>query len=559
MKTVTSSRKMLRALALLCALAVLVPSASRAQITVQKTVAANLTVPDNNSLWTDLVWADSGLASISSASISLSLSSPFTSNPMKLDDLSATLYFGLPNEAYREFSLSGFTAPTQTFNMGAAFNGAWLASNFWEMEVRDTRGGGIARLDRWTLALTGEAANTGTIDPGAGGVISAAGEGAQTIQSTVQVAGSGDNAVKVQATSGQSIVVSGGLAGGGDIRKEGSGVLRLEGNSTNFSGRVVVDSGAVEIASSGALGATGRLEIAGTNATVRLANSAVVSNQITLAPGASARLDGGGRIEGAITGSGGLVKEGTNAVVLAGTSTFTGSTVVREGRLVVDSTASLASSSVTVSNAVLTINGVVSGTTTVESGGVIGGSGTVGTLVMGGGGTLTPGNSAGTLTATNGASWTQNDFYNWEIFDLDGPAGTGWDLLDVTGGSLDLTGITTAGGFTINLITLTTNNVTQGPLDGFVPSATYTNWMIARAPTISGFDASLFTLNSSNFVGANGTFAIEERVVTGGYGLFVTYSGSVGEAIPEPGTWAAAILLSLTAGYVRWRRRKMGA
>jgi len=321
-----------------------------------------------------------------------------------------------------------------------------------------------------------------------------------------------------------------------------------------------VDSGEVEIASSSALGSAGRLEVAGANTTVRLANAVVLSNQITVAEGASARLEGAGRIEGAITGSGGIVKDGAEVLTLAGTNTFTGSTVVRQGRLILDSTATLASSSVSVTNAILTINGVVEGEVTVSDGGVIGGSGTVGTLTMGGGGTLAPGNSAGTTTALNGATWTQNDFYTWEIFDLAGPAGTGWDLLDVTGGTLDLTGITTAGGFTINLVTLQADNVTQGALTGFDPTASYSNWLIARAPEVVGFDPTLFTLNSASFVGATGTFGITLLDIEDNkQGVFLTYTGAaLGEPIPEPGTWAAAVLLALAAGYVRWRRRRVG-
>jgi MYXO-CTERM domain-containing protein len=75
--------------------------------------------------------------------------------------------------------------------------------------------------------------------------------------------------------------------------------------------------------------------------------------------------------------------------------------------------------------------------------------------------------------------------------------------------------------------------------------------MIASAPTIDGFDPNKFNLNSSLFVGATGTFAIEER----GGDLFLTYTAGA-QPIPEPGTWAAAALLAGAAGYVRWRRRK---
>ncbi|MFM8888356.1 MAG: PEP-CTERM sorting domain-containing protein, partial [Chthoniobacterales bacterium] len=161
-----------------------------------------------------------------------------------------------------------------------------------------------------------------------------------------------------------------------------------------------------------------------------------------------------------------------------------------------------------------------------------------------------------TLTSTN-AVWSQGGSYDWEIFNLAGPAGTGWDLLQVTaGGELNLTGINTANGFTINLITLQADNATQGALTGFNASTNYTTgWMIASAPTITGFLASEFSLNSSLFVGATGTFAIEQRAIDGGQGLFVTYTGG-GQPVPEPGTWAAAAMLAGAAGYMRWRRRK---
>ena len=118
------------------------------------------------------------------------------------------------------------------------------------------------------------------------------------------------------------------------------------------------------------------------------------------------------------------------------------------------------------------------------------------------------------------------------------------------------TGITSDDGFTINLITLASDNTTAGALTGFNPTATYTNWLIASAPTISGFVATEFNLDSSGFVGATGTFGIEQRSIDGGEGLFITYTGGGSEPIPEPGTWAAAILLAGAAAYVRLRRRK---
>jgi hypothetical protein len=112
------------------------------------------------------------------------------------------------------------------------------------------------------------------------------------------------------------------------------------------------------------------------------------------------------------------------------------------------------------------------------------------------------------------------------------------------------------GGFTINLITLSSNNSTRGSLTNFDPTASYTGasaWMIASAATITGFDPNRFNFNDSLFVGASGTFAIEQRALDGGgQGLFVTYAGG-GAAVPEPGTWAAGGVLLLLAAVARRR------
>ncbi len=541
--------------ALFCASGLLAPCALRAAVLVEKTIVSDMTVPDNGTAWSDFFWEDSGLSSISGASATLLLSSPFSGNPMKLGDLSGMLYFGLPAESSRESALASFSSATQTFDFGSAFNGAWLASGLWELELTDSRGGGIARLDRWVLSLTGEAASSGSVDPGAGGVISVVGTGTQTFGGVVNSSGTNNDAVYLSADSGAEMVLSNGIGGTGDFRKEGAGILRIEGTSSNFSGKLVVDAGEVQLASSTALGPTGSLEITGSNALVRLVNSASISNSIVVSNGSLARLDGAGTLAGSISGTGTLLKEGSGTVTVTASNTFTGTTEVTAGRFTVANGGVLNSSNATVTNqGRMVINGALSGSVTAVGGGTIAGSGTVGSLSVQNGGILSPGNSAGTTTATNGATWSEGGYYDWEIFNLAGPAGTGWDLLDVTGGTLDLTGITTAGGYTINLITLQGDNQTQGALGSFDPAANYSNWLIARAPTISGFDASLFSLNSASFVGATGTFGITLMDIEGDDGLFLTYSAPLAGGVPEPGTWAAAVLLLLAAGYARWRR-----
>jgi autotransporter-associated beta strand protein len=328
------------------------------------------------------------------------------------------------------------------------------------------------------------------------------------------------------------------------ISNANTGTLELAVTGTNvmannISGAGALLSSAGETRFTGAVTTTGGLTVSGS--TVRIGNggtSGSFSGNTTLSNNTAQLVFDRSNAyahSGTISGSGSVTKSGAGTTTLTGNNSFSGTTTVEQGKLVVNG--SLSSSAVTVA-----------------SGATLGGNATVGSLTING--VLAPGNSAGTTTSLGNTAWNQGGVYDWEIFNLNGPAGTGWDLLSVSGGTLNLTGITSAGGFTINMITLQNNNNTQGALTGFTNTATYTNWMIASAATITGFNSSLFTLNNSLFVGATGTFAIEQRSIDGGQGLFVTYSGGGSEPIPEPGTWAAAALLALAAGYVRRRRNR---
>jgi MYXO-CTERM domain-containing protein len=94
-----------------------------------------------------------------------------------------------------------------------------------------------------------------------------------------------------------------------------------------------------------------------------------------------------------------------------------------------------------------------------------------------------------------------------------------------------------------------------------------------------GQGGNVFEWNESAFDGSN-SLSSEDRAFRGGFwfssesnlrsslrrngdptleGYFVGFrvaSAASVEAIPEPGTWAAAVLLAGAAGYVRWRRRR---
>jgi fibronectin-binding autotransporter adhesin len=110
-------------------------------------------------------------------------------------------------------------------------------------------------------------------------------------------------------------------------------------------------------------------------------------------------------VSNAIGGPGNLVKTNTSPLILAGTNTYTGTTIVSNGAIdLVGSGSISASSAITlVSGAVLDVSGRADKTLNLASGQTLQGTGTVnGNLVGGSGSTVAPGlNGTGTLAVTN--------------------------------------------------------------------------------------------------------------------------------------------------------------
>ncbi len=96
-----------------------------------------------------------------------------------------------------------------------------------------------------------------------------------------------------------------------------------------------------------------------------------------------------------ISGTSTLVKDGTGTLNLTGTNAFSGQTVVEAGRLAVNG--SLANSVVTVES------------------GSLGGTGTVGGIIVQSGGTIAPGNSIGTLNVAGNIGFAPGSIYQVEI------------------------------------------------------------------------------------------------------------------------------------------------
>lgn len=344
-------------------------------------------------------------------------------------------------------------------------------------------------------AVTLRGTNAAAINLQDGGLNIRAGvTGATTVMSNVSLVLSGGQAWS--NASSFNLNVAGGVAGAGDLalRSSAAGGIVLSG--------LVNQAGAITNSGNGS-GTTTISGVIGTNVTGVTQDSA------------------------------------TSKLVLAGTNTYTGSTTVAEGELVV-------SGSIAASTA-----------TSVQAGGVLSGSGRVGDTIILAGGTGSPGNSPGTMTVDGNLTWLGGGNYNWQIHDALGIAGssTGWDLYDVSG-ILDLGALTIGSKFNINLWSLfQVTPDANGSAVNFNAGQNYTWIIVATDLGIVGFDPAEFNIN---IVANNGTSGFSNALLGGVFGLRVAGNNLelTFSAVPEPGTWIAGALLVAAAAMARLRRAR---
>lgn len=246
-----------------------------------------------------------------------------------------------------------------------------------------------------------------------------------------------------------TLALKGAISGSGGLTKIGLGTLQLSGATSNaYAGTTRVHGGVLELDKGVSDGAVaGPLVIGddrgGTDAdVVRIGAGALeqIGDRVPVTIAGSGLLDirnGGERIgalsgsghlylegaifevnydnsssvfSGVISGSGSPRKTGAGTLVLSGTNTHTGTTIVSNGRLQVDGSQPVSPLQV-------------------SAAGTLGGTGVVGRLTVSGG-RVAPGASAGILTCSN---VTFNTGSTFEV-ELNGTtAGTGYDQLNVRG------------------------------------------------------------------------------------------------------------------------------
>jgi autotransporter-associated beta strand protein len=252
------------------------------------------------------------------------------------------------------------------------------------------------------------------------------------------------------------------LSGSGKVNKTGSNHLTLSGANT-FAGTFAVNVGTLTLGNANALqdakldtGGSGAQSVVfgvpGTN-TYTMAGLAGFDAVDFGANTLQLNINAASTYLGVLSGSGSLVKAGTNTLTLFGTSTYTGPTLVSAGTLQV--IGSIASSSVVTNNGFLVFNR--NGAPETHPGEIAGS----GTLIKTGTNTLT-------LTGTN--TYTGTTFVLGGILEVNGSSIADGNNLTINGGVVAPTGVEV-----VSILFLGTNQVASGTWGATGSGAANTN------------------------------------------------------------------------------------
>jgi len=441
--------------------------------------------------------------------------------------------------------LSGGTR-TVTFNVDTTFS------------ARVTNGS-LTKAGNGQLTLSSDSTSFSTLTINAGNV---------ALNGNTLITGLAGSAGALSISNGKVLTLSNSTAqtfgleisGAGGLTKAGSSTLTLDGNNT-YTGTTTLTGGGIQVTGTMAstnyvIGGGTTLATTGDNllsssadfslngGTLRFnTNGQTISGAVALGTATTSTISvsvnasQGVLIDGLVTGSGNLVKEGTGRLILSNANSYTGTTVANFGTLQIDGNQSSAIGNVTIgANATLTGSGTIGGATTIS-------------------GVHSPGNSPGVQSFGSSLTYNPNSSLEWELFGntsdplLRGAAG-GYDGVNVAGN------LSFAEPFTLNLVFNAATSAVNWSDSFWNDNRLGANgWLVYQVDGIttgsgtisiaSDFeDLNSVTLSSIRSGASFGLTQLENDI-------YLTYT------VPEPSTYALLGLgaAGLAAHLVRRRRR----
>lgn len=396
--------------------------------------------------------------------------------------------------------ITGLSGVTGTVGIAATGGTGGIGGEAIGSPVGGNGGNGGSGLVLFAPTGTNHIVIDGSLTGGAGG----AGGRVSSPSGNAGSAGNGGSALVLQSPVGATTVLINSSVTGGDGGAGGTGGIGTAGAGGSGGAGVRIGSGGdsvLDVASTisggnggvpsnaGASSGAGGAGIEGTDVTIRLLAGSIVSgglsgdgltraNAIVLTGGTNRlELHTGPALSGNVVANGFSTLAFTDGVSgvfdvsqIGGSAQFQGfSEIAKEGGMTLSLTGiTIDTAAWTIDGGTLLVNGSIASSvlTTVNSGGTLGGAGTVGNTTVASGGILAPGNSIGTLTVAGDLLFASGSRF---LIEAD-PDGTDSDRVVVTG-TADIQGGTVVhvgpdGGFeTQRRYTILTAGTRQGEFE----------------------------------------------------------------------------------------------